>query len=96
VIPLVFPLASSERMVAQQGRFTMNFCIRDNHNCIISQVGETFIRKIIIPHKMKSDFLLRLRNANITGGSLCPGVDGLGQSVKELLSLGSFYNQAVT
>jgi hypothetical protein len=95
VVPLKFSLASSERIVAQQGRFTMSFNIDEPHNCMISQIDSRFLRKILIPHEMKPEFLLRLRNMNITGASLFPGVDGLGQSVRELVSLGSYYHKAL-
>jgi FRG domain len=95
VIPLTFGLASSERIVAQQGRFTMSFNINESHNCMISQIGPGSLRKILIPHERKPEFLLRLRNMNITGGSLFPGVDGLGQSVRELVSLGTYYHKAL-
>jgi len=47
-----------------------------------------------IPHDKKPEFLLRLKEMNITGATLFPGVDGLGQSVKELISLGQHYSLA--
>jgi hypothetical protein len=95
VLPLSFSLASSERIVAQQGRFTMSFNNNASHDCMISQIGKTYLRKIEIPHEKKPEFLLRLRTMNITGASLFPGVDGLGMSMKELLSLVRFYRRAV-
>ncbi len=95
VIPLKFSLASSDRMVAQQGRFTMSFDINESHNSMISQIAPCFLRKILIPHEMKPEFLVRLRNMNITGGSLFPGVNGLAQSVRELVSLGAYYHKAL-
>jgi hypothetical protein len=95
VIPLSFSLASSERIVAQQGKFTMSFDINSTHNSIGSQIESRFSRKIVIPHHMKPEFLLRLRRMNITGASLFPGVDGLGMAMRELVSLGKFYDKAV-
>src|SRR5262249_32893545 len=91
VIPLTFTYASSERIVAQQGSFTMCFKIHQNHDCIIKQIGPKYIRRLLIPHDKKPEFLLRLREMNITGSVLFPGVDGLGQSVRELVSLGVHY-----
>jgi hypothetical protein len=91
VIPLVFAHPSSDRMVAQQGRFTMCFKVHQKHDCIIEQIGAKHIRRILIPHDKKPEFLLRLRDMNITGAALFPGVDGLGQSVRELVSLGTHY-----
>jgi hypothetical protein len=91
VVPLTFDFASSERLVAQQGRFTMCFKIHQRHDCIIQQIGPNYIRRLIIPPEQKPQFLLRLRDMNITAASLYPGVDGLGQSVKELVGLGIYY-----
>jgi hypothetical protein len=88
VMPLTFNFASSERMVAQQGRFTMSFRVHGHQDCIVESVGRERARKIMIPHRSKREFLLRLREMNITGASLFPGVDGLGRSIGELISLG--------
>ncbi len=95
VIPLSFPHASTERIVAQQGRFTMSFDINSSHDTIRTQIDPGYFRVIKIPHKKKPEFLLRLRTMNITGASLFPGVDGLGKSMKEIVSLGRFYNKAI-
>lgn len=95
VVPLTFTYASSERIVAQQGRFTMCFKIHQKHDCIIDQIGPKYIRRLLIPHEKKPVFLLRLRDMNITGSALFPGVDGLGQSVRELVSLGAHYKAAL-
>ena len=88
VIPLAFAYASSDRIVAQQGRFTMCFKLREPHDCIKDCIGPNSVRKILIPHSTKREFLLRLREMNITGSALFPGADGLGRSVRELLWLG--------
>jgi FRG domain-containing protein len=93
VIPLTFAYASNERIVAQQGRFTMCFKVQQKHDCIINQLGSAYIRKFLIPHDRKPDFLLRLREMNITGSVLFPGIDGLGQSIRELVSLGIHYRK---
>jgi hypothetical protein len=87
VIPLTFNYASTERLVAQQGRFTMSFAIGSGQNCIAKRVGE-HAKMFIIPHACKQELLLRLREMNITGATLFPGVDGLGRSIGELVSLG--------
>jgi len=91
VLPLEFPLASSERCAAQQGRFTMCFQPLIDHNCLIQQMLPKYVRKLIIPNHKKPEFLLRLREMNITGSALFPGVDGLGQSVRELVNLRAHY-----
>lgn len=91
VAPLEFQYVTSERIAAQQGRFTMCFDVRQEHDCVIGQIGEgcEHVRRIAIPAEKKAEFLLRLREMNITGASLFPGVDGLGQAVSEIVSVGS-------
>jgi hypothetical protein len=87
VMPLEFSFPSSERMVAQQGRFTMCFAPLSGHDCLIQQVQPKYVRKLVIPNGKKVELLRRLREMNITGSALFPGVDGLGQSVAELIML---------
>ena len=91
VAPLSFPFVSSERIAKQQGTFTMCLRIHQNHNCISEQVGSDNIRRILIPHHCKPEFLAQLRMMNITASSMFPGVDGLGRSVAELAALGAKY-----
>jgi FRG domain len=92
VAPLEFTYPSSERCAAQQGKFTMSFKASEQHDCI-EQIGTEYVRKLIIPREIKPNFLLRLQEMNITGAALFPGVDGLGESVKELISLGALYGK---
>jgi len=87
VIPLTFNYASTERLVAQQGRFTMSFAIESGQDCIGDVVGK-HAKMFVIPHDRKQELLLGLREMNITGATLFPGVDGLGRSISELVSLG--------
>ena len=89
VMPLDFSFFSSERCAAQQGKFTMALRADARHDGIIGEAVGECTRRFIIPAEAKSQFLLRLREMNITGAALFPGVDGLGQSVKELVSLGA-------
>ena len=56
VVPPSFSFATSERIAAQQGRFTMCFKILQEHDCIISQIvgagkseEDIPIRKLVIP-----------------------------------------------
>ncbi|HUJ87217.1 MAG TPA: FRG domain-containing protein [Burkholderiales bacterium] len=96
VLPLEFKYVTSERIAAQQGRFTMGFDVLRNHNeCIQAQVGDDHVRKIVIPHEKKAEFLLRLRDMNITGAALFPGIDGLGQAVSEYVSVGARYGPVI-
>jgi hypothetical protein len=94
VLPLSFNYASSERFLAQQGKFTMSFAPLQDQCSLIGKFGGPFVKKIIIPSTNKRDFLLRLRDINITAASLFPGVDGLGRSIEELISLGPVYGRA--
>jgi len=87
VIPLTFNYASTERLVAQQGRFTMSFANSSGQDCIGDAV-DGYAKMFVIPHECKQELLLRLREMNITGATLFPGVDGLGRSIGELVSLG--------
>ncbi len=93
VAPLTFKFASSERIAKQQGAFTMCLRIHQDHNCLSQQVGPENVRKIIIPHDIKSELLVQLRMMNITASSMFPGIDGLGRSVAELASLGTNYKK---
>jgi hypothetical protein len=94
VLPLSFNYASSERVLAQQGKFTMSFSPLRDQSTLIEGLGGDFVKKIIIPSDSKREFLLRLRDINITAASLFPGVDGLGRSIEELISLGPVYRRA--
>jgi|SRR5829696_6018106 len=89
VLPLEFKFFTSARMAEQQGRFTMCLRADEDHTCIAEKIAPTHVKKIIIPHKKKPDFLAELRRMNITAAALFPGVDGLGRSIAELTSLGA-------
>lgn len=84
----------SDRMIAQQGGFSVCRNIFGDHGEIIAHaIGapsewELFC-KLILPAKLKSTFIRKLRAMNITASSLFPGLDGLGQSVSELIQLGT-------
>jgi len=69
----------------------MCFNVAQEHDCVIGQIGPENVRKFAIQNKQKPEFLLRLREMNITRPALFPGVDGLGHSAKELISLGPLY-----
>jgi hypothetical protein len=82
----------SDRMVAQQGVFTMSAQIMADHADLISELtpaeaDRLYHVKLIIPYEMKPEFLQRLRVMNITASSLFPGVDGIGRSIGEFLRL---------
>ena len=94
VLPLEFKFFSSARMAEQQGRFTMCLRVHQDHVCIAAKVAPSHLKKIIIPHRIKPDFLAELRRMNITAAALFPGVDGLGRSIAELTSLGTHHAAA--
>ncbi len=86
------PIFKTDRMVAQQGVFTVCRNVGGIQHKIICDViakseKQRHFVKIIIPHDQKVEFLRKLRVMNITANSLLPGLDGLGQSVKELVLL---------
>jgi hypothetical protein len=86
---------STERMVAQQGCFTVCFQPLCDHADIIeraqppegSQPSPTapHYLKIVIPRQLKPEILRRLRTMNIAAHALFPGIDGIGRSVAELI-----------
>ena len=81
----------SDRMVAQQGGFTICTQVLGDHETIIHSCcaasGACTLLKLIIPREQKREFLKQLRAMNITASSLFPGADGLGRSVQELVLL---------
>ena len=79
----------TDRMVAQQGIFTLCKQILADHgeiieNNIATDGPELYLQKIVIKRDLKPRFLRQLRAANITANALFPGVDGLGRSLEEL------------
>ena len=82
----------SERMIAQQGIFTLSRHALANHGEVIEEgmssghpVDDSLFGRLIIPKEQKSEILMRLRTTNITASSLFPGADGLGRSISELV-----------
>ena len=83
----------SERMAAQQGHFSMAEPIMaDQAELIWSVLLEEDLPnafgRIVIPAKQKPEFLYQLAQMNINGRTLFPGVDGLGRSIAEIITLG--------
>ncbi len=87
------PARLSTRAAAQQAMFTVcrDPCIDHAeviHDALVKSHGERVaLHKLIIPSRLKPEFLRRLRTMNITANSLFPGVDGLGKSVDEFVQL---------
>jgi hypothetical protein len=78
-------------MVAQQGAFTISPNRLDDHARVIEQAlagrDSTQFGRLVIPRRRKPDFLHHLRYMNISANALFPGIDGIGQSVEEMIRL---------
>lgn len=88
----------TERMVAQQGAFTVCQDILADHAVAIEDAVpptepiaknqiSILLQKVVIPSAHKKPFLKRLQMMNITADALFPGVDGLGRSIEEAIRL---------
>lgn len=81
----------SERMIAQQGVFSICRNVVGHHGKILSALEDSrpklIMQKLIIPAGLKREFLDRLRLMNVTASSLFPGLEGLGRSIGELVRL---------
>ena len=85
-------LTKTDRMIVQRGVFlTCKHVIADHMDAIadalhpINDGKSTVFMKIIIPGRLKPDFLRHLRAINVTANSLFPGIDGLGRSISEFV-----------
>jgi hypothetical protein len=87
-----FPRRQTERFAAQQGAFIFSDHILASIEDALAPVfgpaqaehpSKYLCKKLIIPHYLKRDFLVRLRTANITGLTLFPGLDGIGRLAAE-------------
>jgi hypothetical protein len=88
----------TERMVAQQGAFTIAQDVLLDHSegmedalpatePIGPKVVSVYRQKVVVPHGQKKDLLRRLHLMNITAATLFPGVDGFGSELEELIRL---------
>ena len=88
----------TERMLAQQGTFTICQDILTDHGVAVEgimpgwepkQGEEVGILKSrsVIPAKVKMDLLKTLNYMNVTAAVLFPGIDGLGLEMEELVCL---------
>jgi len=91
------PLRPTERMVAQQGCFTISQDILADHALAMAgqlpaeaeEEGQTLVNrhKYIIPAARKPELLRLLHHMNVTAASLFPGIDGLGAELEEVVRL---------
>jgi hypothetical protein len=80
----------TERMITQQGCFTVSRNVLTDHGAVlestVTPVGrQRIFGKLLIPAKVKLAMLRQLRAMNITASALFPGLDGVARSVDELL-----------
>lgn len=89
----------SERMNAQQGVFTVANAIVPNHEQLISNLTtskhENDLVKLEIQANCKIEMLERLREMNVHGLSLFPGIDGVGAMMRDLARI-SVQKQSVS
>lgn len=86
----------SERVVAQQGNFSVSLSVLGNHDEAICQSMSLLAQKHrdtllfarwLIPAHVKPVLLRQLRVMNVASHALFPGLDGLGRSIGELVAL---------
>ena len=82
----------TQRSAAQQGVFTVATNILTDHGAAINGVlacrpKREQLARLVIPAAKKLDFLSRLHTMNITAKTLFPGIDGVGRSVSEIVTL---------
>ena len=89
IVQIVQSTRKNERLIRQQGIFSVSNNLIKNHcDLIDSEKKESSgLYKIKIPKELKFEFLARLRKMNITAESLFPGLDGIGKSISEKLVL---------
>ncbi|BFU89937.1 MAG: hypothetical protein NTAFB01_11240 [Nitrospira sp.] len=80
------------RSASQQAVFTICTHVLADHADAISEAfaGQKDLyqlNKIIIPARLKDDFLSRLRTMNITPSAMFPGLDGLGRAARDYIRL---------
>ena len=81
----------TDRMAAQQLLFTLSPRILADHGQLIARTldraAERAWQKLVVPAALKAEFMRRLRTMNITARTLFPGLDGVGRSIGELVTL---------
>lgn len=91
IIHLVAIAFKNDRMIAQQGLFTVSDNVLADHEDILetmlpaTSTDASAFQKWIIPAKEKGGFLKKLRIMNVTASSLFPGLDGVGRGVAEAI-----------
>jgi FRG domain len=85
----------TDRMRAQQTMQSISTQILQDHGHVISEAlagDRQRITKLVIPADEKPKFLRKLRRMNMTAEALFPGSDGLGRSIRELVTMSGFFD----
>jgi hypothetical protein len=89
--------AQPDRMILQQGSFTVCKQIKADHGVVIGEGAErdsSDIALVIIPAKLKPEFIAQLMAFNVTGKVLFPGLEGIGEFYTLLANLKEHYGGA--
>lgn len=86
----------TERMSAQQTRFSVSYDVLADHGQVIAGTipqgaSQPRHQRLVVPKAVKPELLRRLRQMNITARTLFPGIDGFGRSVSESVRLCAYY-----
>jgi len=100
-IKAVYPIEAAqhnERSASQQAVFTFCTHILSDHGVVIEEAfqgqEESYpLHKVIVPSRLKNEYLSRLRIMNITASSLFPGLDGLGRAGRDYARLRAWRTQ---
>jgi len=80
---------NTERMIAQQAGFSVSNDPLADHAIVtdeaMSSTNSEAFYKLVIPRKLKPEFLWRLRTLNISPAALFPGLDGIALTVADLV-----------
>ena len=91
------PARQTDRIVAQQGAFTVPLDVLADHGAAIQESlssrgpdgSEINYQKLVVPAHLKPQLMLQLRYMNIAAHSLFPGADGVGRSVADVIRVGN-------
>jgi hypothetical protein len=93
LLPVHFRYDAPDRALVQRSIFTVCRNVAADQHGILEEMfsgvnpndWRADFGRLVIPAMHKPDFLRRLRVMNIHGGSLFPGLDGLGRQLDEIL-----------
>jgi hypothetical protein len=87
-IDIVARSGSTQRMNSQQSVATIANPVNADHMVVIGELarGQDWARVLMVPAELKRPLGQQLLSMNITGKSLFPGLDGVGQSIKEMVA----------